>query len=932
MWLKGKGFLLIIGIISLFMNSEIISQEEFNVDKLIGTHDLSLPDWGPYTKRYIGISHIPQKESGIRFDLSVFPGFYRRKVTVPNVLYENEYHPWETSPNLEYFSFRHELEWKDEVYTDISYSLISDNSRLVRVECVNNTPQTQNLALHLMSSIHFPPIKEYSPYTFLYPAEIKLPNKSVWFDALDYENLEFAKPGPQNDLVTDGKMRGEIRENKFVNGSGIGNGFGKEIGDNITYNFNIEDKFNDAVLFIRYKLPKNSKAKFELSGIINEKLEFPGNDNFSNKSVDLGELNSGSYKFNLKSIKNCEIEFDGFTIIEQESVDEIIITEKKWNHKPSIQPGPLDNSLILKYEDINQYYGIYWDYDLFEIREWFGRDLSDYFKQMSNEHVKKIFEGEGEGHYTNIFLRPIEMEPESRKIINGIVCSGTLDEVKAELSRLQNDGLDYDAIYRKAKSKVPNFNSNVDGEKYKFSIEKLNAVLNSNVVYPVYTQKEYIRHSAPGRWWDCLYTWDSGFIGLGLLQVDVKKAIENLNAYLQEPGAQSVFIHHGSLVPVQFYLFLELWNKTQSKELLEYFYPRLKQYYEFMAGRLGSSTTNSLGSNLLKTWDYFYNSGGWDDYPPQKYVHDKDLEKFVTPVINTAQAIRTAKIMKMTATALDLTGDIPAYNRDIQIFTEAIQKYSWDEDAGYFSYVIHDENGIPVEKLKYDDSVNYNMGLDGAYPLVADICDQSQVKTLLSNLKSKDKLWSKIGLSAVDQSAPYYRIDGYWNGTVWMPHQWFFWKTMLDLGESDFAYKIAKTALDTWKEETEASYNTMEHFLINTGRGAGWHEFGGLSAPILNWYNAYFCQGNSTTGFNIWTDSKSFNPDFTRFNAVYSSYAKPSQKSTILVTMNPSYSYDVYWNHNKVESTFITQGTICLEVQFNENGKGILEIKKSEKK
>lgn len=61
--------------------------------------------------------------------------------------------------------------------------------------------------------------------------------------------------------------------------------------------------------------------------------------------------------------------------------------------------------------------------------------------------------------------------------------------------------------------------------------------------------------------------------------------------------------------------------------MLEYFYPRLKQYHEFLAGRLGSSTTNSLNSNLLKTWDYFYNSGGWDDYPPQKFTHDNLLEK-----------------------------------------------------------------------------------------------------------------------------------------------------------------------------------------------------------------------------------------------------------------------------------------------------------------
>ena len=39
-------------------------------------------------------------------------------------------------------------------------------------------------------------------------------------------------------------------------------------------------------------------------------------------------------------------------------------------------------------------------------------------------------------------------------------------------------------------------------------------------------------------------------------------------------------------------------------------------------------------SGLLRPWDYFYNSGGWDDYSPQKKrVHEKHLEASCTPVI-----------------------------------------------------------------------------------------------------------------------------------------------------------------------------------------------------------------------------------------------------------------------------------------------------------
>jgi neutral trehalase len=52
-------------------------------------------------------------------------------------------------------------------------------------------------------------------------------------------------------------------------------------------------------------------------------------------------------------------------------------------------------------------------------------------------------------------------------------------------------------------------------------------------------------------------------------------------------------------------------------------------------------------------------------------------------------------------------------------------------------------------------------------------------------------------LSTVGQSAPYFRTDGDWNGSVWMPHQWIIWKTLLDLGQGDFAWQIAHTALTT---------------------------------------------------------------------------------------------------------------------------------------
>ena len=904
---------------------DFLTTEKFQ--NLKNTHDLSLPDWGPYSKRYIGISHIPDKSSGVRFDLSVFPAFYRRKVSVPNVLFENDYHPWEASPNLEYFSFRHELEWKDQVYTDISYSEISPNARLIKLNCVNNTGNNQNLAIHFMASLDFPAIKKNNIYAPINPAEIKLPPGAKWVDAIDYDDLKFFKTRPQDNLVYDGKMRGEIRADGFINGSGIGLNFGQDKGDLVRYKITIDKQLEDAQLFLRFKLDADKQVKFVASGIVDEEVTFEGKDGFSTKIINLGKLKAGTYDLSLTSQGGTAIELDGFTVTESDQVDKITIVEKKWNYTPQIIDGPVKNSILLKYENVDLYYGLLWHYDMFEIRQWFGRDLGDFFKRMVNEHTKTIFEGEGEGHYTNIFLRPVELSPKSSKTIYGIVCCGSKDEVEKYLLEMNSAKNRYENICASARKHLAVMDGLKEGEKYKFSIERMNAALASNVVYPIYTQKEYIRHSTPGRWWDKLYTWDSGFIGLGLLTTDIQRAIENLNAYTQEPDAQSAFIHHGSPVPVQHYLFLDLWSKTQSKNLLEYFYPRLKQYHEFLAGRLGSSTTRTLKSNLLKTWDYFYNSGGWDDLPPQKFTHDNKLESTVAPVITTAQAIRTAKILKMAADFLSKREDVKQYDEDISIFSSALQKYSWDEESGYYGYVVHDTEGKPSHILKYQDKINYDMGFDGAYPLIAGICTDSQKEKILSRLKSDKHIWSNAGLSAVDQSASYYKIDGYWNGTVWMSHQWFFWKTMLDLGEADFANKIAVKALDIWKTETEASYNCMEHFLIKTGRGAGWHEFGGLSSPVLIWYSAYYLPGNFTTGFDTWMENKKFDKDFTSLT-VDLSYFGNNKKSSLIACMNPKYSYVVKWNGTVLRYKSFSKGTLSIDIPLENVKKGRLEISK----
>ena len=101
-------------------------------------HDLRLPQWGPYNKEYLGASHIADAERGLRFDLNLFPGYYRRSVMCPRDIADCGAKIMAASNDLSHFLYRYELEWKDRVYLDADFSS-KGNVLTVTCEFVNDT-------------------------------------------------------------------------------------------------------------------------------------------------------------------------------------------------------------------------------------------------------------------------------------------------------------------------------------------------------------------------------------------------------------------------------------------------------------------------------------------------------------------------------------------------------------------------------------------------------------------------------------------------------------------------------------------------------------------------------------------------------------------------------------------------------------------------
>lgn len=856
--------------------------------------DEILSAWGPYSKKYMGISHVPDVPSltGARFDCVVFPTIANSGVPVPNVTVPSGYHPWNAAGDLSFIEYRCELEWKDRLYADVSFSQAAPDAVVIRTAFVNRTALSQNCMINYFCAMEYP---DPSVCT------AKLPGKSLLWDAADYESYRYASPRPWDGQNPDGAKKGVFPEPAFTGGFGLGDRvsahhlpqlrffpFGMEKGDVVRYRVRCDTAFEDAVLGVRYRTrgaagrpqghldlgrqtaelaaapaAQGPACAFEAGGILTGRLELPGAGEPAVAFFPVGSVAPGELELSLTAAGSaCGVEIDCFFLLEKGREGAAAFPERRRNTVPQIACE--DGAYLYRYEGIEENYGLLPLGGRIRTRTLATGSLEDaLISRLSNpdptfDDVTEPFtrsfarKHTNDGFYHNTMSHSIYIGPGETHVEYAVVFRGRPVRLAPE---------ECERVYR-ARRAPESLGFTQAGKPYEQSVRLLRSTLLGNIVYPIYRHGENIRHFTPGKRWDSLYTWDSGFIGLGLLESEPRLAEYVLDTYLSEPGNPDfAFLFHGSPVPVQIYLYLEMLNRENGKDRLLAYYPRLRLYYEFLVGRTHGSTTARFKSGLTSTYDLFYSSSGMDDYPAQLYLHEHGLERTAAPCISTSHAIRFAKILRMAAARGGHQEDLPVYDADIARMTQALQTCAWDDESGYFGYVLHDEALEPKGIMRSETGENLDKGFDGLYPLVAGACTPAQRQRLLAHLESEKEIFSPVGLSAVDRTAGYYQDNGYWNGCVWFAHQWFFYKTMLDLGRADTACKIAETALKVWKREVDDSYNCFEMIQIATGRGGWYHQFGGLSAPVSVWASAYFKPGTVTAGFETWIDRREFSPD-----------------------------------------------------------------------
>ena len=895
--------------------------------------------WGPFGKKYAGLSRIEshKKLDGVRFDFSVAPAIHAFDIKVPNVTLPSAYHPWLCDESYGFFSFRHDLEWKDNAYADVSYTRLDNESYLVRTEIVNNTDIIKDCVVNYFSSLEFP-CDSY--------AMLSLPEKCDYIDALDYDTYNYAITRPWDQQSQDGYKKGEFIDKAFVGQKGLGDRagkwhmpykvlkpFGGEKGDEVSYTVKLTSSYDNAVLALRYRTSDifyeqgkqvgvhyiNSKntATFMLNG--KTTVELSPADEPRIIYIHLGKLTAeDELKLSFVSLGTGAAEFDFFAIAEASDREQVRVEMKKAEFVPEFTNEKADKGYIstLRYKNIEGEYRLRVFDDNTRFREIETGALEDCMTaRLSNadetfDDLTESFTGafnrkhSDEGFFHNAISHTIFVPVGEKKVQYAVISKGKTEYKTEE---------EYEKIYNEKRAGAIDLKVNPSGETYKLSNQLLAAALMTNAVYPIYKHGEYIIHHTPGKRWDCLYTWDSGFIGLGMNEIAPSFAEYIIDTYLsEEDNKDYAFLHHGSPVPVQIYQLYEMLQKAENKEHLLTYYPRARLYYLYLAGKIRNSTTARFKSGILTTYDYFYSTSGMDDYPAQVAMMKQNLRDKASPVITTGQVIRFGKLLSIMADKLGKTDDAAEYKADCEKLTAALNKYSWDEESGYYSYVLHDENGEPKEKFVTKDGENLNKGLDGIYPIIAGVCDENQKAKIIGHITDENEMHTPFGISAVDKSASYYMVNGYWNGNIWFPHQWFIWKSMLDCGRADIAKDIAHLALNIWKREVESTYYTFEMVNTVTGLGGWFHNFGGLSTPLIMWLKAYYAPGTVNVGFDTYLEKVLFNEDKTEAEIDLTYYGQ-NEKFILIAVMKEDADYICTLDGEEIKAE-CDKGSVTVEI------------------
>ena len=122
--------------------------------------------------------------------------------------------------------------------------------------------------------------------------------------------------------------------------------------------------------------------------------------------------------------------------------------------------------------------------------------------------------------------------------------------------------------------------------------------------------------------------------------------------------------------------------------------------------------------------------------------------------------------------------------------------------------------------------------------------------------------------------------------------------------------------MNSFTFECDETYQSYENTRISTGRASGWHNFSGLSSPVVNWYYSYYCKGTISTGFDAMVVSKDVAQDYTscEFTLEFDKDAV-GRDMTVMVCLDESGQYSAFAKSKQLQTSSPYPGLVCITVK-----------------
>ena len=428
---------------------------------------IRMPLWGPYSKKYMGLSRIVDDRAaeGARYDFVVHPTLWNSATPVPNVTVPSGYHLWSCDEDFRFYSYRYELMWKDQIYADVSYTRLDEESYLMRCRFVNDTDLSQNCILNIFGALEFPAPEHCA---------LQLPGDAALVDANDYTQYTYAKPRPWDNENPDGMHKGEFADGNFYHAHGLGDRcenyhvdflglepFGCTAGDKVVYTLP-SLRPTGATLLLRYRTVTPGAAAFTVNGVA---AELPESDSLTFAALPY----DGADTLTLESRGGAGVELDVLVLCRPGTEQEVSARTVLRDTKPQIEEEKVHGAtrITLTYKDTEGCYSILTHNPKTRRRELDSGSLEDaLINRLSNgdptyDDLRETFsrsfrrKKSDEGYYYNAVMPSIFIDPHAEHIEYAVLSKGKVEPRTTE---------EYEQLYTAAKALATPVQFNREGQ------------------------------------------------------------------------------------------------------------------------------------------------------------------------------------------------------------------------------------------------------------------------------------------------------------------------------------------------------------------------------------------------------------------------------------------------------------------------------------